>query len=314
MKYCYIINPIAGQKELPAKLIPLIEEAFARNKLDYEIAVTQYPKHATEITRRLATENDAVRISAMGGDGTLNEVVSGAVGFDNVEVGCYPSGSGNDFIKYYGSREDFINFEYIIDADSAEVDVIKINDRLCLNIFSLGIDANVAYDIPHYRRLPLMSGPMAYNLSLAVNFVKKLGAEITLSADGVVRTFDCLLLAVGNGRVYGGGYWAAPEAVLDDGLLDVVAVNTIPRLRIASVIPVYKKGKHLANGRVADNLSDVISFFRTDKLRISASKEVVVNLDGESGVMKDMDISLIRKGIRFLLPKSLTQRDSSVVF
>jgi len=129
-----------------------------------------------------------------------------------------------------------------------------------------------------------------------------------------VRTFDCLLLAVGNGRVYGGGYWAAPEAVLDDGLLDVVAVNTIPRLRIASVIPVYKKGKHIANGRVADSLSDVISFFRTDKLRISASKEVVVNLDGESGVMKDMDISLIRKGIRFLLPKSLTQRDGSVVF
>jgi len=314
MKYCYIINPIAGQKELPAKLIPLIEDGFKHSNLDYEIAVTQHPKHASEITRQLAKTNEAVRICAMGGDGTLNEVVSGAIGFDNVEVGCYPSGSGNDFIKYFGTREDFIDFEYIVDAPSVELDVIKINDRYCLNIFSLGIDANVAYDIPHYRRLPLMSGPMAYNLSLAVNFVKKLGSKITLFANDSDYTFDCLLLAVGNGRVYGGGYYAAPEAIADDGLLDIVAVKTIPRLRIASVIPVYKKGKHLIGGKVVESLRDVITYFRTDKLRISADSEIVVNLDGESARMKDMEISVIHKGIRFLVPTHLTSKEAAPGF
>ncbi len=308
MKYCYIVNPTAGQKELLVKQIPLIEQAYRKNGLDCEIFITEYPRHATEITDRLARENDAVRICAMGGDGTLNEVVSGAVGHANVEIGCYPSGSGNDFIKYFGTREDFIDFEYIVDASSVDLDVIQINDRYCLNIFSMGLDANVAYDIPRYRRLPFVGGSMAYNMSLAVNFLKKLGNDLAVTIDGKTIHMNCLLLAVGNGRVYGGGFYATPEAILDDGILDIMMVKTIPRLRIATVVPKYKKGTHLVNGEIHESLKDIILYRRTDKLQISAKNEIVVNLDGEAAVMKNMDIEVKRKEIKFLLPKSLTDK------
>ena len=310
MKYCYIINPTAGQKALIAKQIPLIEKAFAISKLPYEIAVTEYSGHATEIVKRMSDENDCIRVCSMGGDGTLNEISSGAIGRDNVEIGSYPSGSGNDFIKYFGSREDFFNFEYIIDASSVDVDVIKVNDRYCINIFSLGLDANVADDIPYYRRLPLVSGPMAYNLSLAANFVKKLGTPITLTIGDKSEKMNSLLLAVCNGQVYGGGFKAAPEAIIDDGLVDVVAVTVMPRLRMAKVIPVYKNGVHISSGRVIDSLADVITYARTDSIYVEAQKETVVNLDGEIARMKEMSISVISKQIRFLIPKNLMSNRS----
>ncbi|MCL1830233.1 MAG: diacylglycerol kinase family lipid kinase [Oscillospiraceae bacterium] len=305
MKYCYIINPTAGQKPLIAKQIPLIEHAFARTKLPYEIAVTEYSGHATELVKRMSDENDFIRVCSMGGDGTLNEVSTGAIGRDNIEIGCYPCGSGNDFIKCFGSREHFFNFEYILDADSIDIDVIRVNDRYCVNIFSLGLDANVANDIPYYRHLPLVSGPMAYNMSLLVNFVKKLGTNVRLTIGDKSETVNSLLLAVCNGQVYGGGFKAAPEAIVNDGLLDVLSVSVMKRPRIAKVIPTYKNGLHIASGEIIDSLRDVITYIKTPELHIQTEKETLVNLDGEVTKMKEMDISLIPKGIKFLLPNSL---------
>ena len=305
MKYCYIINPTAGQKPLLAKQIPLIEKAFEVTKLPYEIAITEYSGHAIEIVKRMSDENDAIRVCSMGGDGTLNEIATGAMGRDNVEIGCYPCGSGNDFIKIFGTRENFFNFEYMIDGSSVDVDVIKVNERYCVNIFSLGLDANVANDIPYYRRLPLVSGPMAYNLSLVANFVKKLGSPITLTIDNKSEKLNSLLFAVCNGQVYGGGFKAAPEAIMNDGLLDIISVSVMPRLRVAKVIPVYKNGQHLVSGQIIDSLADVITYTKTNKLYIEAEKDTLVNLDGEVTHMKTMDISLIPKGIKFLLPINL---------
>ena len=305
MKYCFIINPTAGQKSTIAKQIPLIEQAFARSGLPYEIAVTEYQGHATEIVKRMSDENDRIRVCSMGGDGTLNEISTGAVGRDNIEIGCYPSGSGNDFIKCFGTRENFFNFEYIINADSIGVDVIKVNERYCINIFSLGLDANVANDIPYYRRLPLVSGPMAYNLSLVANFVKKLGTPVTLTIGDRREKLDSLLLAVCNGQVYGGGFKAAPEASVNDGLLDILSVTVMPRLRMAKVIPVYKNGQHLMSGQVIESLADVITYSRTDRLYVETERDTLVNLDGEVTRMREMEISLIPEAIRFLLPADL---------
>lgn len=310
MKYCYIINPTAGQKPVIARFIPLIEKAFAVTKLPYEIAVTEYSGHATELVKRMSDMNDSIRVCSMGGDGTLNEVVTGAIGRDNVEIGCYPCGSGNDFIKCFGTREDFSDFEYIIDASSVDIDVIKVNDRFCINIFSLGLDANVANDIPYYRRLPGVSGPMAYNLSLMANFLRKLGSPVTLTIDGISEKTESLLLAVCNGQVYGGGFKAAPEAVTNDGILDILSVSTMNRARILKVIPIYKNGLHISSGEIRDSLKDVITYKKTDKLFIEADRDTLVNLDGEVTKMTKMDISIIPKGVKFLLPYDLNKENN----
>ena len=308
MKYCYIINPVAGQRESVAKHITAIEDSFVKNGLPYEIAITEQAGHATEIAKRMIKENHRVRICAIGGDGTLNEVACGAIGCDNVEIACFPSGSGNDLIKNYGTRKDFYDISYIIDGVPIEIDVIKVNDRYCINLFCTGIDASVAHDIPKYRRLPLVGGAMAYNLSLMINFSKKLGNDITITMNGESRRINCLLLAIANGCVYGGGYYAAPEAVLDDGLLDVVSVKTISRWRMAKVIPIYKKGNHIQNGEVIPELRDIMTYNRATKINISAENKIVVNLDGESYKMNNMEISVIRKGLKFLLPRVVFEK------
>ncbi|MEG1017879.1 MAG: acylglycerol kinase family protein, partial [Oscillospiraceae bacterium] len=156
MKYVFIVNPKSGKKEASGYVIPLIEAYFKGKNLDYEIKITQYAKHATQLAREAASENEQVRICSCGGDGTLSEVAAGLVGFDNAEFACFPCGSGNDYIKYFGTANDFSNIEQVVLGKSKVVDILRINDTYCLNLLSVGIDADVASYIPRIRRMPLV--------------------------------------------------------------------------------------------------------------------------------------------------------------
>ena len=107
MKHIFIVNPHAGATSAVEELRN--ELAGSEFGSDYEFYVTKAPLDATKYVRSRceAEPESTLRFYACGGDGTLNEVASGAIGFSNAEVACYPCGSGNDYIKYYGSKEDF---------------------------------------------------------------------------------------------------------------------------------------------------------------------------------------------------------------
>ncbi|NLL91677.1 MAG: diacylglycerol kinase family lipid kinase [Ruminococcaceae bacterium] len=303
MRYSYIINPIAGQRDNLEKNIKSIEEHFCGSDDEYEIYVTEYPKHAKIIANEIAKSGEKARICAVGGDGTLNEVVSGIVGYDNVEVGVYPDGSGNDFIKMFGERKDFRDVGYIRSAKTHEVDLIGINDDYCINIFSLGLDADIASDIPRFRRLiPALGGKFAYTMSIVKNLFKKLGKRIRIDIDGEKMELNCLLMAVANGKIYGGGYCAAPEADVDDGLLDVITVKNIPKFKIASVISKYKKGEHIVKSAVADKFKGIVEYRKARNVLIESKEKIIINLDGESMFADSVNVRVIPKKIKFLIP------------
>ena len=130
MKHIFILNPAAGRINSFGTIEAELKQVYAAGGLDYMIYETKAPGDATAYIRDYCRENpEPVRFYACGGDGTLNEVVNGAVGFPQASVGCYPCGSGNDFVKYYGGQKHFLNLQAQIDATEQTIDLIRVGNR-----------------------------------------------------------------------------------------------------------------------------------------------------------------------------------------
>ena len=172
MTHLFIINPAAGSRDRTADYSEKIHTACHARGLDYEIRVSEAPGQCRAIAREAAESGREYRLYACGGDGTLNEVVQGAAGFDNVAVTVFSGGSGNDFVKIFDEPKAFFDLNRLMDADETTFDLIRCNDDLALNICSVGLDARIGTDISRYKRLPLLHGFRAYIASTLVNVIK----------------------------------------------------------------------------------------------------------------------------------------------
>ena len=161
MRHVFLVNPVSGKADASLTLVPRIVEACAAAGVDYEIALTEYPGHGAKLARHWASSGEPVRLYACGGDGTFNEVLRGAMGWANAAVGCVPCGSGNDFIRNYGTAEQFLNLDAQLNGSEQAIDLMETSAGLCASICAAGLDAQVAYGIPKFRRLPFCGGSMA---------------------------------------------------------------------------------------------------------------------------------------------------------
>ena len=206
MKHIFIVNPAAGKSDRTAEYRKMIEAAFAPRGLSYELLVSGAPGECRTLARQAAQSGEEVRLYACGGDGTLNEVVNGVVGYDNAAVTHFPGGSGNDTIKIFDDPAAFTSIERLLDAEEARFDLIRCNDSYALNVLSIGFDARVGTDIARFKRLPLVSGKGAYILSIFSNMLHGLTADYTVTLDsGEVFSGRKTMICVCNGRWYGGG-------------------------------------------------------------------------------------------------------------
>ncbi len=166
MKHVFIVNPVSGKADASLYLVPRLIDAAAGAGVDYAVELTQHAGHAAEIARQYGDDGEPVRLYACGGDGTLNEVFTGAYPYKNAEVASVPCGSGNDFVRNFGAAEDFLSLADNIAGTAVPVDLVAANGGVSAAICSVGLDSEVAYSIPKYRRLPLCGGQMAYNISI----------------------------------------------------------------------------------------------------------------------------------------------------
>lgn len=311
MKHVFIVNPVSGKADASGALVPRIITAAKALGADYSIELTEYHRHAVELAQRAAGSAEGpVRLYACGGDGTFGQVLQGAWQHPNAEVTCVPCGSGNDFIRNYGTKEDFLDLPGLIQGEAIPIDLIRTPFGVSASICSAGLDAQVAYGIPKFRRVPLCGGSMAYNLSIIECLCGKLSHRVRIEIDGETLEEDCILAAICNGTTYGGGYMAAPEAILDDGLLDIVVVRRLSRLRIAKVLGIYQKGRHVKDGRVIPSLEDVMIFRRARRVRVTPldGQPLVVNLDGECAPQPGLEAEVLPLAGRIALPKVLAQK------
>ena len=177
--------------------------------------------------------------------------------------------------------------------------MIRCNDDYALNICSVGLDARIGTDVARYKRLPLLQGFRAYAASAVVNVVRGIVEHYVVEICGETIDAQQTMICVCNGRFYGGGFNPVPEAEPDDGLLDVLVVEKVNLLQVATVVGHYQKGRY------ADYPS-LIYHARCRSLRIECVKESVVNIDGEAAYTTDAKIELIPQAIRFFYPKGLT--------
>ena len=212
MKHIFIINPTAGKKDATGRIRKMAEQLHDLHGLDCQCLLTEHPHHAAELAQAAAETGEEVRLYACGGDGTFHEVLNGAAGYENAAVTCIPVGTGNDFLKNFGSDAGkFADPENLWDGEVAELDLIDCSGRLCATIACSGTDARVAEDVHRFGDLPFLSGKGSYLLAVAINFLfRKISQRWTVRVDGDTVSDEFVLGAVCNGRYYGGGFNPIP--------------------------------------------------------------------------------------------------------
>ncbi|MBO4433260.1 MAG: YegS/Rv2252/BmrU family lipid kinase [Clostridia bacterium] len=298
MKYLFIINPTAGKGTKQAGIIDSVKKYFSGREEECEIYLTKAVGDAKQKAKKEAESGEQLSVFACGGEGTAFEVLNGIVGYDNVNLGVIPCGSANDFLKFFQSSAPFSDIAEQIDGTAVPTDIIKANEYYCLNGCSVGMDAVVARDMSIFKIWRGDSGSMAYKLAVLKTFLGKIGVTVNLSVDGgEKRTENCLFAVIANAPYYGGGYKSAPDANPFDNELDFTKVDTISKLKIPKFLSLYEKGLHAS--------LDYCTLKRCSSMEFTADTPVPVNLDGEIIETKAMSFSLVKGGVKFILPKTV---------
>lgn len=298
MKYCFIINPMSGKKDSTTEIKTYLEQNH--NDLDYEIYNTKCVGDAIKyVKEKCENKTTPITFIACGGDGTLNEVVNGCYGYNDVYVSVYPCGSGNDFVKVFGKINHFNDLSKILTGTSKKIDVLKVNNRYTINMCNLGFDASAAYKMNVFRKWPLVSGKGAYTLALVFSLIFKMKHKCIIEVDGE-KVFDgqMLLTAVGNGISCGGGYYCLPRASVDDGLMDVVYIKKLSRFTFIKLVKKYKNGTYVDDPKYYK----YVDYKKCKKLTLKAYKDIAYCLDGECETTKEINVEIIEKAINFVVP------------
>ena len=299
MKHLFIVNPKAGGKDKSIAVSRAVRAAFENRQGEYEIYVTKGPMDAVQKIREEASNEAQLRVYACGGDGTFNECVCGAALLENVAVAPFPTGTGNDFCRMFGAEKDlFRDLNALLDGTEHPIDLIDCNGRWSANICSVGIDARIGTEVHKYSSLPVIGGAGGYVVSTLVNVFKGISRPMRVSAKGYVSEGPHALVCACNGRFYGGGFNPSQDARPDDGELDFFIVPDVKLFTLACYIGRYAKGK-------ADRYPNIITHLKGDSLHIDFEEENVINIDGEAMYAKSVDMKLVPRALRLIVPKGM---------
>lgn len=252
---------------------------------------------ATSKIEEVCRENPDTHITVYGGDGSVYEAVNAIMNSgaqDGAELTIVPFGTGNDFVKSLPSESGV----------RKKIDLIKFNDKYSANIVNIGFDCDVVRVTEKLKKLRLVRGSIAYAIGVVAAVFNKLGKKLDIEftlEDGSVEheSGEHLLCVIANGRYYGGGFCCAPNAEIDDGILEVIIVRKISRLRFAKFIGGYKKGLHiLPDGSINPKYESILIYKRCKALKISNVMQLCA--DGEIIDCKDADISVVNKAINII--------------
>ncbi len=265
-----IVNPAAG-KGAGARVALRLAAELAAAGMGADVVTTTAPGDAARLASGAARDGYE-RVIAVGGDGTASEVANGLVGTD-ASLALFPIGSGNDFARALGyprKRSEIVAF--LADAQPRRIDVGEVNGRIFLNAAGVGIDGHVAERIVASARVV---GPtLGYFVGALVSIATYRPRQMRVTVDGTVRSGRHLVVVAANGTHFGSGMHVAPNARLDDGLLDIVIGGDLGRWASLVALAKLYRGTHV-DGRT-------ILAFRAPALDVELDEPLPMEADGEA--------------------------------
>jgi len=276
MPLTLLVNPSSASGK-GLKLLPAIEAALDFHRAEFRVLRTKSLEHGVE-QALLACEAGEVPV-VLSGDGMIG-AIGGAMAGSEVPLGLIPGGRGNDLARVLGVPADpAAAVETILAGHSRRIDVGEANGRRFLGIVSVGFDSE-ATRIANETRF--LRGNLVYAYALLRTLATWKAAKFTVSAGGERIRLTGFSVSVANSRAYGGGMYIAPDAELDDGEFDVVAIGEMGKLRCVLSMSRLFKGTHVE--------LDEVSVFRAPRLELDASRPFGVYADGEH--LTDLPVSL----------------------
>jgi diacylglycerol kinase (ATP) len=311
MRARLIVNPKSGANRAAA-LLPSIIERLRTLYRDVDVTMTTGPDDAERAAARAVAERcDAVYVG--GGDGTLNAALRGLIAADRavapLPVGIVPLGTGNDFAKALGLGEDpDAALDELLDPRVVAVDLGLLNDRPFVNVSAGGFVAEVSDSAS--EGLKDATGKLAYLIAgaMALLGTEPFSTRLVIHDDGAAPidgpALDLQMFAVCNARLIGGGYEIASDALVDDGVLDVLVVPRMTRLELVATL------QRLASGDAAADRG--VRRFRSGRFDLEFDRPVRVNTDGEVNETDRCQYRVLARAARFFAGNQVARHMTSV--
>jgi len=278
VKIAIVCNINAG-KGKSAVILERLQQKATQLAIPYLVFTKSWPKNFEGFTS----------VWLIGGDGTLNYFINQHPHI-HIPIALFKGGSGNDFAwKLYGNKSVDEYFEIVMKGGAGKVDIGICNNKYFINGVGIGFDGEVVKSMGRKRILP---GHLGYLLIVLRKIFLYGEKEMQIVIDNASRNERLFMISIANGSRYGGGFLVAPQAIVDDGQLDIVIIKHIAPWKRFFYLPKVEAGKHL-------NLS-LVEIFRKKKIMVQSSYKLAAHLDGELMEANKFEIEIIPGNISFI--------------
>jgi diacylglycerol kinase (ATP) len=299
MKTWLIRNPVAGQRDIEDDLGRVVLYLGERG-WDVTVRVTERPRHATLLAQQ-AVEQGCDLVVAVGGDGTIGEVATGLVGTP-VAMGVLPVGTGNLWARMLGLpvwspvyRSALLDAtRVLVEGERRRIDVGKAKDRYFIMWCGIGFDAKVVQHVEPHREARHSLGNVTYVVMALAEMFFMRGTRTTVVVDGRAMRYRVVLIVVANAQLYGPSIRLAPEAKLDDGLLDIFVFRGRNALDVGRHVALLLSGRHSA--------SPSVEVIQGRNVYIVSETPLPMHLDGDPQSTTPVSIELVPQALTVIVP------------
>ncbi|MCP9753021.1 diacylglycerol kinase family protein [Ferruginibacter sp. HRS2-29] len=296
-KFVYFINPISGTKNKD-ELLALIKRRTDKKNIPFEILHTNAEGRYDYLLEKIATEK-ITDVIVCGGDGTVNQIAATLQG-TAVNIGIVPMGSGNGLALAAGiKRSPDKALDIIFKGNAAPIDSFYINGNFSCMLCGLGFDAQVAHDFAKQKK----RGLITYIKQTIKNFIHAKTYNFILQINDMTVTTEAFFISIANSNQFGNNVTIAPKASISDGLLDIVVVSKMSKMKLLYAIAKQVTAGQVDGAHQKKYSAKDIYYYQARAVTIQNPEQAPLHIDGDpANTAESFEIKIIEKAFNLLQP------------